>query len=51
MDTETPTLIAVLRDRMTKMPDSERLELIEALSDGYCLHCGACLPCFCNRDD
>jgi len=40
VNTETETLVAVLRDRMQKMTDEERLALIDALAEGYCIHCG-----------
>lgn len=49
---DTETLIAVLRDRMTKMTNDERMALLSDLMEGYCRHCGSeYLPCFCTRDD
>lgn len=52
MDTENETLIGVLRDRMQKMTDEDRIDLMHALMDGYCRHCGSDhLPCYCTRDD
>ena len=52
MNTETETLIAVLRDRMEKMSDDERIGLMHSLMDGYCESCGSkYLPCYCTWDD
>lgn len=51
MDTETETLVSVLRDRMTKMTDDERHELMHELMDGWCVHCGAETPCYCWNDE
>ena len=52
MNTETETLVNVLRDRMDKMSDEARLDLLHSLMDGYCIHCGSDhLPCYCTRDD
>ena len=52
MNTETETLVNVLRDRMEKMSDESRLELMAALMEGYCGECGSDhLPCYCTRDD
>lgn len=54
MDTETPTLIAVLRDRMEKMKPHERLELMDSLMQGYCRECEFDDPdhrCQCWNDE
>lgn len=54
MDTETETLVAVLRDRMEKMTDDERLELMNSLMDGYCEECGCestRIRCQCWNDE
>lgn len=52
MDTETKTLVAVLRDRMERMSDDERITLLDSLFDGYCKHCGSyLLPCHCMNDE
>jgi len=52
MDTETEMLIAVLRSRMEKMSDDERMELMHALMNGYCENCGGeYLPCYCTQDE
>lgn len=40
MDTENENLIGVLRSRMEKMTDYERLELMHSLMEGYCEECG-----------
>ena len=40
MNTETETLIAVLNSRMEKMTDSERIDLMRELMNGYCMVCG-----------
>lgn len=55
MDTETNTLVAVLRSRMDQMSPEERLSLMQSLMEGYCPHCGYMLDntdrCFCRSDD
>ena len=54
MNTETETLINVLRDRMQKMTDQERIDLLDALFAGYCQHCGSDIGngrCYCTSDD
>ena len=51
MNTETETLINVIRDRMERMTDDERLNLLSDLFDGYCKHCGGSYsPCYCLGD-
>lgn len=54
MNTETETLVSVLRDRMEKMTDQERIDLLDSLFAGFCKHCGADIGdgrCYCLRDD
>lgn len=54
MDTSTEMLIMVLRERMERMTDAERLALIESLTDGYCVHCGCATGgkrCHCTNDE
>ena len=52
MNTETETLINVLRTRMERMSQEARLDLMAALMDGYCRNCGSdYLPCYCTKDD
>jgi len=51
-ETETETLINILRDRMEEMSDEARLDLMAALMEGFCRHCGSDnLPCYCTRDE
>ena len=54
MDAETKTLVAVLRERMEKMTDEERVELIGDLKEGYCQDCGRATGewlCHCMNDE
>lgn len=54
MDAETETLIAVLRERMAKVSDDERLDLTHSLMIGYCEECGREDPegrCQCRNDE
>ena len=52
MNTETDTLINVLRNRMESMCDGERKELVEQLIEDYCKYCMSDdLPCYCWRDE
>lgn len=54
MNTETETLLAVIKDRMEKMTDLERENIWEYLQDGYCKDCGCVDPkkqCQCWNDD
>lgn len=52
MNAEIETLISVLRGRMKTMTDDERLELINAIVDGYCTRCGCPYPlCPCWDDE
>lgn len=52
MNTETETLITVLRSRMEKMDEGERKDLIDQLSDGYCERClSDDMPCYCWNDE
>lgn len=54
MNTETETLILVLRGRMEKMTTEERLDLMHSLMEDYCEKCGietGGMVCYCTRDD
>jgi hypothetical protein len=54
MNTETDTLVAVIHDRMQKMTDFERLDIIETLMRGFCKDCGCVDPsgtCQCWNDE
>jgi len=45
----TEQLIDEIREDMLGMEDSERIDLMNRLMDGYCKHCGTrCLPCSCQ---
>ncbi len=51
-DLQTDTLIDIIRSRMWKMTDEERIDLMNYLMDGYCKYCGnKHLPCYCICDD
>lgn len=62
MDTSTPTLISVLRDRMQFETPDERVSIVRQIMDGYCFKCGYALNtpawlngrggyCNCDNDD
>ena len=52
VNTETETLINVLRERMEKMSNEARLDLMATLMEGYCRYCCSdYLPCYCINDD
>lgn len=62
MDTSTPTLIAVLHDRMQFETPDERVSIVRQIMDGYCLKCGGALNtpewlnarggyCNCDNDE
>lgn len=49
---ETKTLILFLRDKISKMTDEERVNLIDDLMAGYCKDCGCNNPmCQCWNDE
>jgi hypothetical protein len=54
MDTETETLIAVLHDRMEKMTEQERIDLLRSIAGDYCPKCGydnGGRYCPCDNDE
>lgn len=45
-------LLQRLRQLLTRLPDSERLQLIDDVFEGYCRHCGTPDPrCQCWNDE
>lgn len=45
-------LIEQLRTALERMKSSERPEVFERITAGYCKHCGTeHLPCYCERDE
>lgn len=54
MNTETETLVAALNDRLEKMSDDERIEIMRSIMNGYCKECGCVDPsgtCQCWNDE
>lgn len=40
MNTETETMVNVIKSRLEKMADYERVIIFNAITDGYCIYCG-----------
>ena len=40
LDLSTQDLLQLLRKNLAAMPDFERLEFFDELTEGYCKHCG-----------
>ena len=49
---KTANLVHELRLNMQSMDADERVEMLDKLFDGYCVHCGSeFLPCYCLNDE
>ena len=56
MNTETETLVNVIKSRLEEMTADERVALFENITDGYCVRCGQAFEkgyfyCHCNNDE